>query len=195
MQRRQRKSNHRLDDFFFSPSSFFKPNLKLSLLRINSPKNNKRMPNPNPPPQLHPGNTGKETISQTPSSTTVDEPAAASAGTASVEDVQGDSSVADTSTSLQDIVSSIPADIQDPFETVCKHFVASLRHPFRLHDHIAVHLSDKLLLYITEKKFSEWPVADKASFLTALLPRKRMNEQLRPAAEKVFEPRWEDDVP
>ena len=156
------------------------------------------MPNPNPPPQPHPGNTGKETISQT-SSSTVDEPAAAvavaAAGTASEEDVQGGSSVADTSTSLQDIVSSIPADIQDPFETVCKHFVASLRHPFRLHDQIAVHLSDKLLLYITEKKFSEWPVADKASFLTALLPRKRMNEQLRPAAEKVFEPRWEDDVP
>jgi hypothetical protein len=135
----------------------------------------------NPPPENAPGNPEipieKEQINEE-SLSTEEIPA-------ELDSHGNGTSVASSSTSLQNIVSSIPVEIQDPFETVCKHFVASLQHPFRLHDHIAVHLSDKLLMYITEKKFSEWPVADKASFLTALLPRKRMNEQLRPAAEKV----------
>ena len=87
---------------------------------------------------------------------------------------------------LHDLVTSIPTEIYNPFETVCNHFTSALRQQFRLHDNIAVHLDDKLLVYILQNKFSSWSSSDKASFLTALLPRKRMNDVLKPAAGKVI---------
>jgi hypothetical protein len=89
------------------------------------------------------------------------------------------------SSGLHDLVASIPADLQNSFETVCNHFLMALKQQFRLHDNVAVHLDAKLLSYILQNKISTWSNADKASFLTALLPRKRMNDVLKPAARKV----------